>query len=129
MVRHQFDPKAPAIVLSLTLEGDSGIKKKISMALDTGATYMMIPWEIAEVLGYEPALSRERIDMVTASGVEKVPLVVLKSVTLLGKSATDIKAIVHNLPQRSYVDGLLGLSFLKNVKTCLDSKKGILELD
>ncbi|MDI6892947.1 MAG: retropepsin-like aspartic protease [Actinomycetota bacterium] len=129
MVRHQFDPKAPVIVLSPTLEGDSGVKKKVSMALDTGATYTMIPWEIAEVLGYEPALSRERIDMVTASGVEKVPLVVLKSVALLGKSGTDIKAIVHNLPQRSYVDGLLGLSFLKNLKICLDFKKGILELD
>jgi len=99
------------------------------MALDTGATYMMIPWEIAEVLGYEPALSRERIDMVTASGVEKVPLVVLKSVILLGKCATDVQAIIHNLPQRSYVDGLLGLSFLRNIKIYIDFRTGVLEID
>jgi len=49
-MRHKIDPDAPVIVLSITLKGED-IAKKIDMALDTGATYTMIPWEIAEILG------------------------------------------------------------------------------
>ncbi|MFH1562227.1 MAG: retropepsin-like aspartic protease [Nitrospirota bacterium] len=89
---------------------------------------MMISWETAEVLGINPELSRERIEIVTASGIEKAPLVILKSVTVFGKEAKDIKAVVHDLPPKSYVDGLLGLSYLRNFKFCIDFKKGFLEL-
>ncbi|MBU2461581.1 retroviral-like aspartic protease family protein [bacterium] len=98
------------------------------MALDTGATYMMISWETAEVLGIKPELSRERVEIITASGVEKAPLVTLKSVTVFSKEAKEVKAVVHDLPPRSYVDGLLGLSFLKNFKFCIDFKEGVLDL-
>jgi len=128
MVKHDFDISAPIIVLEPEIEGCDSVRT-LKVALDTGATYMMIPWEIAEVLGYNPELSKERIDMTTASGVEKVPLITLKSVSVLGMKAEDIKVAVHDLPQRSYVDGLLGLSFLKNFKICLDFRQGILEID
>jgi predicted aspartyl protease len=89
----------------------------------------MIPWRISEVLDYHPELSRDRVNMTTASGVEKVPLITLKAVSVLGKEVENVKAIVHDLPAKSYVDGLLGLSFLRNFKFCLDFKKGIIELE
>ncbi|MGA1796657.1 MAG: TIGR02281 family clan AA aspartic protease [bacterium] len=127
MPRYRFDAKLPIITLYAKLEGKITVKPKL--ALDTGATYVMIPWEIAEVLGLEPELSGERVDIVTASGVEKVPLVTLKSVTVLGKEAKMVKAAIHDLPPRSYVDGLLGLSFLRNFKVSLDFRQGILEIE
>lgn len=129
MVRFFFDPQTPVIVLVLTLEGRSRIKRKIDVALDTGATYLMIPWEVAEALGYNPELSREKVDLITASGVEKAPLVILKSATLLGKKVSNVKAVVHSLPPRSHLDGLLGLSFLRKFRINLDFKAGVLEID
>ena len=125
---YKIDPDAPVIVLSITLEGED-IEKKINMALDTGATYTMIPWEIAEMLGYKPGASKERIPLITASGVERAPLITLKSICVLGKDADNVQAVVHNLPEKSYVDGLLGLSFLKRFKLSLDFRTGILELE
>jgi len=127
MVKHKIDPEAPVIVLSVTLAG-GGVEKKIEMALDTGATYTMIPWEVAEVLGYEPAVSKDRVSMVTASGVERAPLINLKSISVLGKGVDNVQTIVHNLPEKSYVDGLLGLSFLRRFKVCLDFQEGVLEI-
>lgn len=124
----RLDIQGSVIPLKVRIEGEIEVKK-INMALDTGATYVMLPWEIAEVLGYEPELSKERINMITASGVEKAPLITLKAVDVLGKRAENIKAIVHDLPQESYVDGLLGLSFLKNFKVCLDFREGVLEIE
>jgi len=127
MVRYNFDATQPIVVLYVEIKGDIIVRPK--MALDTGATYLMISWEMAEVLGYEPELSKERINMTTASGVEKVPLITLNSVSVLGKKVENVKATVHDLPPRSYVDGLLGLSFLRNFKICLDFREGILEIE
>ncbi|MFN4217815.1 MAG: TIGR02281 family clan AA aspartic protease [Candidatus Bipolaricaulia bacterium] len=121
-----FDPTAPVIILSVKIKGR--IVETARMALDTGATYVMIPWDLAESLGYQPGRSRERIEMVTASGVERAPLITLQSVRLAGLEAQRVKALVHDLPPRSFVDGLLGLSFLRNFKFCLDFERGLLEL-
>jgi aspartyl protease family protein len=127
-MRYKFDTGAPVIVLRVTLEGED-IKKKIDMALDTGATYTMVPWDIADVLGYEPGISKELVPVVTASGVERAPLITVRSLNVLGVTAHNIKTIVHDLPEKSYVDGLLGLSFLREFKVCLDFQEGVLEIE
>ena len=38
-----FDPQSPIIVVDIILEGEGGTKRRIRAALDTGATYTMIP--------------------------------------------------------------------------------------
>lgn len=35
----------------------------------------------------------------------------------------------NNLPEKSYVDGLLGLRFLRSFKVCLDFREGVLEIE
>jgi clan AA aspartic protease (TIGR02281 family) len=127
MVKHKFDPKSPIIALFAKLSNSQ--TRRITVVLDTGATYTMIPWEIAEALGYEPAYSKRKIDITTASGVERAPLITISSVTVLGKEAKNVDCIVHDLPEVSRVDGLLGLSFLRNFELRLDFRKGILEID
>jgi len=48
MAKLNFDRQSPVITIDITLESERGIKRRIKVALDTGATYTMIPWEIAE---------------------------------------------------------------------------------
>lgn len=115
----------PVIVLKVELGGKLGIYK-INMALDTGATFTMIPWDVAERLGYDPAGSAERVVIMTASSVEKAPLIVLERVKIFDRKVENIKAVVHDLPPKSRVDGLLGLSFLKHFDIDLHFKKGCL---
>ena len=124
----KFDKNAPVIVLDTEIEG---IKEKTTkrLALDTGATYVIIPWDVAELLGYKPELSKEKTAMITASGVEFAPVIELKAMSVLGKKSFNIKSIVHDLPQKSYVDGLLGLSFLRNFNLHINFKNGYLELE
>jgi clan AA aspartic protease (TIGR02281 family) len=99
------------------------------MVIDTGATLVMIPWDMAEFLGYDPATSKEWVTMTTASTVEKVPLVTMKEMTVLGHSLRDIKVAVHDMPPMGRVDGLLGLSFLSKFNLKMMFKEGYLELD
>jgi clan AA aspartic protease (TIGR02281 family) len=128
MSRFRFDTEAPVIALTILLEGKGNSKQKIRMALDTGATYTMIPWKTAEVLGLEPELCKERIEIITASGVEKAPLVTLKSMVVLGKRIEEVDAVIHDLPPKSYVDGLLGVKSLAELKLKIDFSEGVLEV-
>ena len=99
------------------------------MVLDTGATYTMVSWELAEGLGLKPEKAKKWINLTTASTVERAPVVRVKAVTVLGRKAKNVEAAVKNLPKEAYVDGLLGLSFLKNFDLRINFKGGVLELN
>ena len=127
MARLSFDKDANVIVVFVELKA-ANKSVTLKMALDTGATYMIIPWEIAEILGLHPEISKEKIEMITASGLEIVPIETVEGVSAIGGTAKNVKVIVHDLPAKSYVDGLLGLSFLKNFNMQINFKEGFVEL-
>jgi clan AA aspartic protease (TIGR02281 family) len=128
MAKINFDPQSPVIAVDITLESEGGIKRRIRVALDTGATYTMIPWEIAEALGYKPEMSKEKVTLITASGVETAPLIEIKKIKFLGEGLDNVPVVCHDLPPKSYVTGLLGLSFLRHFKITMDYPKGIFEI-
>ena len=128
MAKINFDRQSPVIAIDITLESEGGIKRRIRVALDTGATYTMIPWEIAEALGYKPEMSKEKMTLITASGVETAPLIEIKKITFLGESVDNVPVVCHDLPPKSYVTGLLGSSFLRHFKVTIDYPKGIFEI-
>ena len=122
----RINKAAPIIVLKPLLFGPNG-KCRVEMALDTGATFTMIPWNIAEHLGYDPAAISERVIITTASTIEKAPLITLEGIKVFDVEIKSIKVVVHDLPPKSRVDGLLGLSFLKHCNINLHFKKASLE--
>lgn len=107
-----LDPDAPLIVVSVTLQGTSGLRE-LDMALDTGATYVMIPTDVAFELGDDLDVSVRRIDIATANSVESAPIINIERVHALDMDARDVDVVCMTLPSESYVQGLLGLSFLK----------------
>jgi len=129
-MRFRFDPAAPAIVVFAALQGRlPGQRRRLRLALDTGATYTMIPWEIARALGSHPERSRRQVQLLTASGLVYAPLVTLNEVRALGQSVQKLDALVHDLPPDARVDGLLGLNFLRHFKLTLDFPNGLLTLE
>ena len=126
MGKINIDIKSPVIILDVVIGGR--FIETAKMALDTGATYCMIPWRLAKALGLKPEISEDKVETITASGTEIAPVVTLESVKVLGEETKNVKTIVHDLPSKSYVDGLLGLSFLKNFNVHLNFRDGILEI-
>jgi predicted aspartyl protease len=88
----------------------------------------MIPWELAEALGYKPELSKEKVTLITASGVETAPLIEIKKIRFLGEELDNVSVVCHDLPPKSYVTGLLGSSFLRHFKITIDYPKGVFEI-
>ena len=126
-MRFKFDPAQGLITIPARLHGlerDTIVR----LALDTGATTSMINWDVAVLLGYDPASSKERIQVTTGSGVEFAPRIVVKKVEALGRSLENFPILCHTLPPSATVDGLLGLDFFRGVRLVVDLQKGIITL-
>lgn len=100
----------------------------IKLAVDTGASFIMISVESALAIGIDPSKSMRHIEITTANGVVFVPIIKIPSFKCFGIELKNIEAVCHNLPPESCVEGLLGLNFLKRAKAILDFSKNIIEV-
>ncbi len=126
----KFDPTQGLIVIPTRLYGlytDTIVR----LALDTGATSSLINWDVAMLLGYDPASSKERIQVTTGSGVEFAPRIGIKKIETLGRYLENfpiLSILCHTLPPSATVDGLLGLDFFRGERLIVDLKAGIVTL-
>jgi predicted aspartyl protease len=116
-----FDPTAGVILAQVTLH--NRVKVTARLVFDTGATFCMLPWKLIQELDI-PINPNETIQTTTASTVETSPIVKIPKMEYLGFMVQDVSCLVRDLPPMSGVDGLLGISFLKHFKVCLDFHKG-----
>jgi predicted aspartyl protease len=123
-----FDPEQGLIVVSAELVGPSG-KAFLRLALDTGATSTVVNVGALVALGYDPALTSERVQITTGSSIEFVPQVKLEKIAAMGHERVDFVVLCHTLPASVGVDGLLGLDFLQERTLTIDFRKGEVALD
>jgi len=71
MTHFIFDPKASSIILRAVVEGE--IARVVSLILDTGSSFTHLPWRVLQAIGYDPGTSKEKVKVVTPSGVEFEP--------------------------------------------------------
>jgi predicted aspartyl protease len=123
-----FDPQRGLIVVRAELTGPSG-SGVLQLALDTGATTTLINVAMLVAIGYDPALSKDRVQVTTGSGVEFAPRVELRRLTALGQERYGLQVLGHTLPPSSGVDGLLGLDFFRGLRLSVDFRAGQLRVD
>ena len=105
-----FNPTAHIIRIGMEIESANGLKvANLMAALDTGASYTSIPWDIAFRLGYDPARSSRRQRITTGGGTVYAPLITVYAVRALGMREENIDVLCHDLPEESHLDGVLGL--------------------
>ncbi len=83
---------------------------------------------MAAAIGCDPAKSKRRISIITASGLEYLPLVKIPLMACMGQPARNLSVACHDLPPDSTVDGLLGLDFLRHVSAFQKFRQSILAL-
>ncbi len=99
----------------------------VHLALDTGATSSLINWDVAMIIGYDPAIVKERVHMTTGSGVEFAPPIMVRKIEALSIIKEHFRIICHTLPPTARVDGLLGLDFFRNTRLNIDYISGKIE--
>ncbi len=109
------------------LKGKGGTKV-LTLLIDTGSTYTIIPVEILESLGSSPAQSTDHVRIVTGNGILMVPRVVIPVFHCLGQEKMNFSVIGHTLPPAGPIDGLLGMDFLTQTKARIDIENAGIEL-
>ena len=102
---------------------------KVDMALDTGASVVVIPVSVAHSLGYSIYQPEEEIPLTTPSGRINAPVITLSSVEALNAVATSVRAACIDMPTSIGCDGLLGLSFLRNFDVDLHFRSGVVRFN
>jgi predicted aspartyl protease len=114
-----FDPDQGAVIVQARLWGPRA-RAVLRLALDTGATARLVNWDVAVLLGYDPAVSPTRQQITTGSGVEFAPEISVDRVEALGIERQRFPVLCHTLPPSDGVDGLLGLDFLRGLRVAFD---------
>jgi len=97
--------------------------------VDTGATYCALTKATADRLGLTAGPVSSIIELRTASGSIKAPLLLVDLIQVGGAEARNVEAIILDRPdESSAVGGILGLSFLNQFKVEIDQKEGVMIL-
>jgi hypothetical protein len=119
----RFDPTNDIVIVGARLWGPLG-EKKVSLAFDTAAAHTHIIPDILDDLGYSP-LQGEGVTVVrSAIGAERGYLMPVSRFSALGFTCHNFRIHVHDLPEGFGIDGLLGLSFLKQFNYEVRSAEG-----
>lgn len=118
-----FNPQEGLIIVPTRLFGPVG-DAIVQLALDTGATGSLVNWDIAVLLGYDPAIVQDRVQVTTGSGVEFAPRIKVVRIEALGRVREHFPLICHTLPPTAGVDGLLGLDFFRGTNLTIDLVSG-----
>lgn len=127
MSEFKFNPKQSIIICHAEI-ANQRVELSLKMAIDTGATYTMIPFEAAIAIGCEPLRAQRRIEITTGSSIEYVPIITIPKFRVFGIEIKDMEAICHNLPSQSPVEGLLGLNFLRKAKIIIDFSRNLIKV-
>lgn len=96
----------------------------LRVALDTGATSTIVNVGILVAVVYDPAMTPDRVQVTTGSGVEFAPRVLVSKIAVLGEERDRFLILAHTLPPSAGVDGLLGLDFFRDRHVVVDFRSG-----
>jgi len=119
----QGNPLQGLIAVQSELWGPQG-SAVLRLALDTGATSTVVNVAMLVAIGYDPALSSDRVQVTTGSGIEFAPRVILQRIIALGHERFSFPVLGHTLPPSAGVDGLLGLDFFRGLNLAMDFRTG-----
>ena len=117
------DPTIDLIFVKIAL---FGLRRSsdFHFVLDTACVTTLVTPETADRLGYSARDGERTATVTTALGREPGYLLRIAELFTFGQGFGDFRVNVHDLPDTSGIDGLLGLDFLRRFNYEIRSKEG-----
>lgn len=125
MKETRFDPAGDLLIVHARLWGPRGGKPaRLRLAIDTGATHSLVLPDIIDELGYSPRDADAITTVRAALGKEQGYLLRVSRFEALGFALPDFPLHVFDLADGVGIDGLIGLSFLRQFNYLVRSREG-----
>jgi predicted aspartyl protease len=124
----RFDPTSDLIIVKARIWGPAG-STPASLAVDTGSAHTVIAAGLVDDLGYSPRQGEAIATVRTAVGKEQGYLLRVSRFWSLGFSIPDFRVHIFDLPDGFGIDGLIGLTFLRQFNIELRLAEGRLLVD
>jgi predicted aspartyl protease len=124
----RFDSRQGLILVKVKITGKTRTEEAI-FALDTGATKTVINSDLLHRIGYTEKDYSESLFITTGSGKEKTHILKVKEFEAFGMVKQNFKVLSHQLPITTFVEGLIGLDFLRKATLNIDFRKGTICLE
>lgn len=112
-------------VVTVRLNGE----QDAPLIVDTGASHSIVSHRLATELGLYSDSSMGTVTMNTVGGSVQAPLARMKSIRLAEAEVRDSVVVIYDLPDSPKgIEGLLGLSALRQFQVTLDPTKKVLSL-
>lgn len=119
----RFDPSDSLIIVHATIWGPLG-HKGLRLAFDTAATQTHVVPEFLDEIGYGPRHGDRITSITSAIGDEPGYMMPVTRFAALQFTLTNFRIHVHDLPETLGIQGLLGLSFLRQFNYEIRSAEG-----
>ena len=109
MTEIPFDPESTGYIFDCHLEA-YGVVVQAWFLLDTGASTSMISYDVALELAFDLLSVSHFTEFDSATDAQQSPVVTLAALSMEGARQTQVDVIVHDLPPRLMLDGIIGLN-------------------
>lgn len=120
--RYKAQQVGRLLVVRGAIHGSEGTKV-VRLLVDTGSSFTVLPIEVLESLGYDPAASLRRVRLITASGMVVAPRLQVSRLDTLGHRLTNQDVVAYTVPFGEVFDGLLGMDVLHSIEAQVDVAK------
>ena len=94
--------------------------QQISLLLDTGSSFTILPHQVLEHLGYNLSQPIRYQSITTGKGnTSPLPVIRVTWLNCLGQLMEDFEVVVYDIPKNLQVNGLLGMDFLTQTKAVI----------
>lgn len=89
---------------------------RLRMALDSGATYVVIARSRLAALGYDLEAESGSVSLVTGTKPHAAPLAVLDSFGVHDCEERQVECAAYTMPAECHLDGVIGLNYLRRFR-------------
>lgn len=101
--------------------------RRISLLVDTGASFTIIPKSILEDLGYDLNNPLRYQSIITGQGkTQPLPIIQLSWFNSMGQLIENFEVITYDLPRQLQVSGVLGMDYLQRRKAVISLHKAVI---
>jgi predicted aspartyl protease len=115
MSQHPFNPRASVLTFNCVARRGN-LFVNLWMALDTGATWVMVAEQALQTLGYDLAHVATTVPFGDASLSHTAPLVILNAFGIAGAEEPDLECLAYTLPAAYGLDGVIGLNYMRRFR-------------